>query len=215
MEHTPNHKSDYRQLTVNATRISKKFAHERIFKEITFQADKYHPIAFVGHNGSGKSTLLKITAGLMPISEGKLTYVRGKAQISPDYIFRMLSLATPYQQLPEEFTLPEILDFHEKFKPFLLEKAQIIDKLQFAKAQTKPIKYYSSGMKQKLKLALALFSKAQMLLLDEPTANFDKTNTNWYLTEIEQFVGKKVILIASNQAHEYYFCKQTVLLGKH
>jgi len=204
-------------LRVEAENIAKKFAYERIFKHISFRADCQSPLAFVGHNGSGKSTLLKITAGMMPLSEGKISYFQQNTPISGDNIFRMLSLATPYQQLPEELTLVEVLNFHEKFKRFTLPKSEIQARLQFSKAQqAKSIKYFSSGMKQKLKLALALFSDVPLLFLDEPTANFDKKNTEWYLAEIEEIVEQKqkVIFVASNQPHEYFFCQNMINLNQ-
>lgn len=201
-------------LLIEANNLSKKFAYERIFKNVSFQADESSPIALTGHNGSGKSTLLQIIAGLIPPSSGQIAYHQSNKQIPDSNIYKLLSLATPYQALPEEFTLPELLKFHEQFKPFLIEKSEFIEKLAFPQSKFKAIKWYSSGMKQKLKLALALFSDVKVLLLDEPTANLDQSNIKWYLREIESCLYKKIIFVASNQEYEYEFCKQIIVLGQ-
>ena len=70
------------------------------------------------------------------------------------------------------------------------------------------IKYFSSGMKQRLKLALAFCSDTPMLMLDEPTSNLDKQGVEWYLGLVQQFAAGRLTIICSNQEHEYSFCTQ-------
>jgi len=72
--------------------------------------------------------------------------------------------------------------------------------------KNKLIKYFSSGMKQRLKLALAFCADTPILMLDEPTSNLDKQGVEWYLSLVEQFAKNRLTIICSNQEHEYAFC---------
>jgi ABC-type multidrug transport system ATPase subunit len=62
----------------------------------------------------------------------------------------------------------------------------------------KPIRQFSSGMKQRVKLVLAILSDVPMILLDEPTMNLDKAGIEWYLELIKKFAGNRTIMICSN-----------------
>ena len=82
------------------------------------------------------------------------------------------------------------------------------------KARKKNIRDFSSGMKQKLKLGLALFSHVDFFFLDEPTSNLDSSNTDWFLELLKEKKEKKMILMASNIAEEYQICQQFIELEK-
>jgi ABC-type multidrug transport system ATPase subunit len=196
--------------SVSTKDLGKKFATEWIFKGFTNAFELGHTYTFVGNNGSGKTTLLKTLAGILPQTQGEIYYTKGKRLLPIDYWFPNLSYAAPYLELIEEFTLLESIEFHEKFKKLVISKQQIIEELNFTKtASQKPLKFFSSGMKQKLKLALALYSDTKMVFLDEPTANFDKTNLLWYQQQLLLHKNNRIVCLASNIVEEYDFfdCK--------
>jgi ABC-type multidrug transport system ATPase subunit len=83
----------------------------------------------------------------------------------------------------------------------------IIDELQLNHAATKQIRYYSSGMKQRVKLAQAVFSHVPVLLLDEPTTNLDADGIALYHHLIETYCSNKLVIVSSNDEDEYRFCK--------
>jgi ABC-type multidrug transport system ATPase subunit len=199
---------------IQATDVGKKYAQEWIFKGFTKHFAIGQVTIVTGNNGSGKSTLLKTLAGMQPYNQGKIQYARGKALLNENYWFTQLSYAAPYLQVVEEFTLKEMLEFQAKFKEFLLPTGEILDKIGLPQAAHKPIKYFSSGMKQKCKLALALFAKNPALFLDEPTSNFDKNNTVWYQQELSSLLKhqEKTVIIASNDSNEYEFLSHYELL---
>ncbi len=199
-------------LQVSTADLGKKFGTEWIFKGFTqtFEVGKVYTI--VGNNGSGKSTLLKTLAGMLPQTQGNIYYTRGKQLLPIDYWFRNMAYAAPYMELTEEFSLSESIDFHENFKKLLISKQQIIEELNFTKTATaKPLKFFSSGMKQKLKLALALYSDTKLLFLDEPTANFDKNNLLWYQQQLSHYKTNRTVLLASNILEEYDFLSCEIL----
>lgn len=195
-------------LTIQAEQIGKKYRSEWIFRRVDLTLNAGTSYTFVGPNGSGKSTLLQLLAGSLPQTEGKLTYLLNGRILEPDDWFRQVSLAAPYLELVEEFTLDELLAFHQTFKPFKagLTPADIADRLLLSHARRKEIKYFSSGMKQRVKLGLAFFSDAPVVILDEPTANLDRQGAAWYHEQVRQLGPDQLLLIGSNVPDEYDFC---------
>ncbi len=192
--------------------IGKKFQHEWIFRDVSFLFQENRTYALTGPNGSGKSTLLMLISALLPHSRGTFTYHRLGQSVAEEEVYRHLTLAAPYQELIEEFTLQELLDFHFTLKPPIatLSIPEILEKMRLKDARDKYVYQFSSGMKQRLKLGLALYSDSSMILLDEPCANLDAENTQWYQEEIRQLLGQRLIIIASNQPYEYDFCDEVL-----
>lgn len=195
-------------MTITAEQIGKKYRKEWIFRRVDLTLTAGTSYTFVGPNGSGKSTLLQLLAGSLPMTEGKLTYTRNGKPLEPDNWFRQVSLAAPYLELVEELTLDELLTFHQTFKPFKtgLTSELIADRLLLSHARHKEIKYFSSGMKQRVKLGLAFFSDAPVVILDEPTANLDRQGAAWYHEQVRQLSPDQLLLIGSNIPDEYDFC---------
>jgi ABC-type multidrug transport system ATPase subunit len=170
----------------------------------------------LGPNGCGKSTLLRIIAGMQSPSRGKLA-VSGndEAAIAVDKLFSYISFCAPGQELVEELTLQEFLDFHFSFKRPIqgLTTSKIIEMTGLQNVAGKPIGDYSSGMKQRVKLAQAIFSDTPVLLLDEPCTNLDQHGMAQYGQWIEQYGRGRLVIIASNDMREYFFCKEHVVLA--
>lgn len=191
--------------------LAKRYNKEWIFKDLTFEFRAAETYAIVGSNGSGKSTLLQILSGYRLPSSGQIEYRSTKNVIPADEVFRYISIATPYMELIEEFTLYEHLSFHFKFRE---RKANcsiddIIESCYLNDARDKIVKNFSSGMKQRLKLALAFYTETHLILLDEPTANLDQQGIEWYQERVGELVNARTatIVIASNQKNEYEgFC---------
>ncbi len=192
--------------------LGKKFIKEWIFRHLDFTFDDIQSYAITGPNGSGKSTFIQSVAGFIPTNEGTVQYYKGEKLIPEDEIFKTLDIITPYLELIEEFTLDEFLAFHFKFKT-LREGYSIndfIDKIYLKEDRSKQIKNYSSGMKQRLKLGLGFFSTSEICFLDEPTTNLDEQGIAWYLEHVKELLGKKLVLISSNQKQEYEFCDKVL-----
>ncbi len=200
--------------TIQVQNASKRFHHEWIFKNLNLDLSAGDSIAITGGNGSGKSTLLKCLSGAIPLTSGAIQYQSGATQIVEEQWFRSLALATPYLELPEEFTLSEVLTFHFQFKNPLQQRsnAEILEILGLEKHKSKAISQFSSGMKQRVKLALAIFSEVPFLLLDEPTTNLDKQGVTWYLDLIQQFSQDRIVMICSNDPLEYDFCEKKIAM---
>jgi ABC-type multidrug transport system ATPase subunit len=197
------------------TGTGKKFNTEWIFRELTYTFEKDHAYAILGRNGSGKSTLLQVIAGSIHPNSGTVSYSKGEAEIPVEKIFQHLTIVAPYQELIEEFTLREMLDFHFHFKspvPGYSVQA-IIDRIGFADPGLKTIRFFSSGMKQRVKLVLALLSDVSLILLDEPTMNLDEAGSRWYLDLVTDMAKNRIIIVCSNlQQQETSFCREKLFI---
>jgi ABC-type multidrug transport system ATPase subunit len=169
--------------------------------------------AITGPNGSGKSTLLQAIAGSMQLSEGSIVWNdQQEKNIDAEQIYKQLAIAAPYLELIEEMTAKEFLEFHAQFKPLIatLSIDEILSIIGLEKALGKQIRYFSSGMKQRVKLAQAIFSDVPLLLLDEPCTNLDATGYALYHSLIKNYCMSKLIVVSSNDEQEFNFCDQVV-----
>jgi ABC-type multidrug transport system ATPase subunit len=187
----------------------KRFNRDWIFRHIHYRFETGNTYAIIGSNGSGKSTLLQVIAGAMGASEGSISYQTAGITVEPELFFRQMSLAAPYLELVEEMTALEFLRFHAGFKPFLpgVSPEKIIGLLHMEQAAHKQIRYYSSGMKQRIKLAQAIFAQSPVLLLDEPCTNLDVAGYALYHELIQNYTADKLVIVSSNDVQEYNFCK--------
>ena len=186
--------------------VSKKYNRTWIFRDLSYKFESGNSYAILGNNGSGKSTLLQIISGFQSPSKGDIYYSNDQ-KIMPDDFYRHFSMATPYMELPEEFTLAEMILFHSRFKKSPFSVKEILAKLELEKEKDKEIKDFSSGMKQRLKLGLALFFESDIILLDEPATNLDARSTEWYRNMVKENSSGKTLIISSNQEIEYDFCQ--------
>jgi ABC-type multidrug transport system ATPase subunit len=196
-------------MKITLQNIGRRFNRDWIFRGVDYTFENTESYAILGSNGSGKSTLLSVLNGSLGPSTGTISYFYGDAPVEVEQIFQHLSLAAPYLELIEEFSLSEMIDFHFKFKALKpgMDKAALIDLLNLPGSANKLIRYFSSGMKQRLKLALAFCSDTPILMLDEPTSNLDSQGVEWYLSLVQQFAKDRLTIICSNQEHEYSFCR--------
>ncbi len=200
---------------IQLTDLGKRYNREWIFRHVTYLFEAGKSYAITGPNGSGKSTLLQAIAGSMNLSEGKLEYQSAKSDsvnsiIDPENYYRHLSIAAPYLELVEEMTAREFLHFHNQFKPFVSSASieNILSAISLEKSADKQIRYFSSGMKQRVKLAQAIFSDAPVLFLDEPCTNLDTTGYDLYHQLIADHCRQKLVIVSSNDAEEMDFCSE-------
>ena len=190
--------------------VSKRFAYEWIFRGVSANYKDGTCYAVTGPNGSGKSTYLKIISGFLSPSQGEITYRKEDVVIPRDQIFTEVSFAAPFIDLIEEFTLEEAIRFHFRFKqiraPYQVE--DLLSILQLEKAKDKPLTNFSSGMKQRVKLGLAILSRSSILLLDEPGSNLDAQANTWWQELLSDNRSDRIVIIASNDEADLIHCQE-------
>lgn len=195
-------------MNIELQNIGKRFNREWIFRHINLSFVQGKSYAITGSNGSGKSTLLQILAGATLHNEGLINWLHpnDNEPLQADKAYREVTIAAPYLDLVEEVTAAEFLQFHHNFKALNYPIAEILAQVGLSQAANKQIRYFSSGMKQRLKLAQAFFSHSSILLLDEPTTNLDDEGIKIYNNLLQNYTANKLIIISSNNIAEYQSC---------
>lgn len=190
----------------------KRFNRDWIFRHVHYRFDKNTSYAITGPNGSGKSTLLQAIAGNLHLSEGSVRFTAEGQAPAPEKFYLYLSVAAPYLELVEEMTATEFMRFHESFKPLItgLSVAEILSLVGLTQSAEKQIRYYSSGMKQRLKLAQAIFSDVPVVLLDEPCTNLDRAGYDLYHSLIDKWCRQRLVIVSSNDEAEMDFCSHRI-----
>jgi len=190
--------------------IGKRYLYEWIFKKIDIHFQPQYRYAILGSNGSGKSTFLKILSGHLSPTKGTIQHQQNQQAIDNDDLYKQISFAAPYIDLIEEFTLEEAIRFHQRFKNFRnnLTAENFLELIELKEAAKKEIRFFSSGMKQRLKLGLAICSDTSLLLLDEPTSNLDEKSIAWYNSFLNQFAEDRLVIIASNVKRDIANCSK-------
>jgi ABC-type multidrug transport system ATPase subunit len=201
----PTNGTGHTFFVLKVTNLGKRFKREWIFRNLTYQFQQGTTYAITGPNGSGKSTLLQILSGHVPPTAGSLAWYIGNTLLPHEQVYRHISIATPYMELIDEFTLQEMVRFHFNLKPIRKGHTteQVIEALYLTRETNKRIGNFSSGMRQRLKLGLAFFTHSDMLLLDEPGTNLDANAARWYREQLQEASANRLVLIASNQPEEY------------
>lgn len=199
--------------SINLNAVAKKFQHKWIFRDINATLNRGDIISVTGNNGSGKSTLLKILSGHLSPNKGDVTYLdKGGNKIDRDDVYQELTFAAPYINLMSRLNLKENIDLYLKFKGLHdgLDSASLIELMQLKHAAHKELRFYSSGMQQRVKLALAICAVSSILLLDEPTTNLDKEGMSWYTSTLKKYSQNRLIVIASNEERDFELCNRSL-----
>lgn len=202
-------------MRISLDSVSKRYQRHWVFRNIDAGIGTGSRIAILGQNGSGKSTLLRMLAGMQPPSSGTISYFQGDKPVPQAELFRYVSLCAPGVELPEELSFQELLHFHFSFKSILpgYSVRTIIEESGLYKRRNVPIGDFSSGMRQRVKLAQALFSDTPLLLLDEPCTNLDEAGVAQYLDWIARLSPGRTAIVASNDPREYGFCERTISIS--
>jgi ABC-type multidrug transport system ATPase subunit len=189
--------------------LSKKFRQEFVIRQFNYTFLSGNSYAITGPNGSGKSTLLQLIAQFTLPNTGTVEM----SGVNPELVYSQLTYAAPYVELIEEYTLSEHLEILLKnnYLPAAITLDLLEDFIDLQPGKFKLFKNYSSGMRQKIKLGFALLSDRPVLLLDEPTTNFDEQAKNWFFNRLEQ-QRHKLIIIASNEGRENEFCREKIAI---
>jgi ABC-type multidrug transport system ATPase subunit len=199
-------------MKIKFSNAGKRFNREWIFRNADLEFNSSSSYAITGPNGSGKSTMLQCMGGMLQLSEGSLQYAIDNKQLASEEVYKQVSFCAPYLDVIEEMTLTEFLQFHNQFKSFInnFSIEQIIEEIELKGAINKQIRYYSSGMKQRVKLAQAIFSDVSIVLLDEPCSNLDTKGIELYHSLIEKYCKERLVIVCSNDEVEYSFTKERI-----
>lgn len=203
--------------TLNVSGIGKHYGETLLFKNISFQLNRGDVLAVAGWNGSGKSTLLRIIAGLVKPSAGQVEMFFNKEPIPRESRRGFVGMVAPALSLYDELTGLENMEFFSRVRGVARNRndcLDIIDRVGLTEHATKMCRDYSSGLKQRLKLAQALLHNPPLLLLDEPGCNLDSQG----IKVVEEIISNQrqlgMTVIASNEKREVGYAGKVVNLSE-
>jgi heme exporter protein A len=208
-------------VTIKADRLTKRFNKLTLFKDLEFSVSTAGSLAITGDNGSGKSTLLEIISGIQKPTSGELLYFKDSnetdlADILPGTGFASLKI-NPYVELTafENIQFAYRYNTNEYKKNNFEENAKyLLDKFSLYSERNKRVKFFSSGMKQRLRIIFAIMHDPHIIILDEPGTNLDTSGQDALYSYLDTVKEKKVIIIATNYKREADFCDNRIFLKK-
>ncbi len=204
-------------MEIKLINLGKRYNREWIFRKLDYTFIGGNSYAITGSNGSGKSTLLQVIAGSTMHNEGTIEYINPSIEknISAELFYKNIAVVAPYLELIEEMTAAELIKFHRTFKELKSTDHEILTAIGLSESSNKQIRYFSSGMKQRLKLGLAFFCNTEVIMLDEPCTNLDASGIQLYHRLIQAELGRKTIIVCSNDRTEYDFCEKIIEIEKY
>ena len=203
-------------LSLKIIRLTRRFGHRSVFRDIDFECGPGTSVCITGPNGSGKSTLLKILAGLLAPSSGSITLSIDGKETTAETKRRSVRLVSPEMNLYDELTGSENLLFLSSVSGELVSREKIetiLNSVGLGERGDDFFGEYSSGMKQRLKLASALMSDPPLLLLDEPSSNLDDDGKEFVYRVMEEQKNRGILVYATNEQDEQRFGDKIVRLG--
>ncbi len=177
--------------------LSKKFNNNEVLNNINISFNKEKITGIIGYNGSGKTVLLKIIVGLYKPTSGEVV-IDDKLTIYDDFGVLIDTGFIEYESGFKNLKLISLLKNKIKDK-------DIYDIMRFVKLdpfnKTK-YKNYSTGMKQKLKIAQALMEKPKVLVLDEPFNGLDKESVLYFRKVLLDLKEKGTTIIITSHYEE-------------
>lgn len=203
------------EITLEAVNLTKKFDRKIIFEDVNFRLSKGSSTAITGRNGSGKSTLIKIIANLLSQSSGKLNLLINGSIAKKELLFRHIGFVSPYLNLYDEFSGHENLKLVADIRGSGHGNIDsVLERVGLFERRNDMLKIYSSGMKQRLKIAFSILHDPDILLLDEPTSNLDIDGIGVVDEIAKEYSKDRILIIATNDAHEKSLCTIEINLNK-
>ena len=205
-------------LAVSITGLAKNYNRQKVFSNVSWQPAAGKLNLITGPNGSGKSTLMRLISGLEKPTQGLVTITLGNSVQPPVRVRKFTGLLSPDLSYYKHLTALENLQFMAKISGLSLSRVElkkILAQVGLVNKKDIPLAAFSTGMKQRLKLACAIFKKPALLLLDEPGANLDNEGKKIVTTIINEFKTKSMVIMATNDREEVRMFGENILFLGH
>lgn len=203
--------------TLSATCISKSFGARHIVRDLSCELLSGTTTAFVGPNGCGKSTVVKMLAGLLRPDRGSIELRLGTTIAERSEIPSYVGLVAPYLNIYDEFTPMELLALHFGLHGRdinHIDSNELFSRVGLRDRINSRVRTFSSGLRQRVVLALAVSHEPAILVLDEPSITLDDEGRAVVAQEVRHAASRgAIVLVATNDDRERELCSNVVRLG--
>ncbi len=204
------------QIKLEINDLKKVFGRKIIFKDVSFALNNLNSLAITGNNGSGKSTLIKILANVLTQTTGQIQMTIDGQIIEKQYYYKYIGFVSPYLNLYDEFTGFENLKIISEIRGIPQSNIEpVLKRIGLWERRNDLLKIYSSGMKQRLKIAFSIIHEPLILFFDEPTSNLDAEGVHLVDSIAEEYKSKNILIIATNDEHERSLCSMEINLNNY
>ncbi|MDK2984092.1 ATP-binding cassette domain-containing protein [Thermococcus sp. 101 C5] len=192
--------------------VSKRIGNVEILKNINLEIDSGVTL-IAGPNGSGKSSLIKLLVGFWRPSSGRVTLLGRDPWNNPE-IKRIVGISIDPPSLPKYRKGKDLIKFLEELKEIKADRNLIQRLFPYTAALNRPVAEYSSGMKKRLSILLALLGENELLILDEPFSGLDVSGISEVARIIKQRAanGTNMIILSHLWRPIYNIIDRTVVL---
>jgi len=202
------------EVIIETRELGKEYHFQTIFERFSHTFNQAQAVSVLGENGSGKSTLLRVLSGMAEATHGRISWsVKGK-KFPYHRWYECFSFCSPDFYFDNRFSVEDTLQQYKRIKSFInnLTVEEVIELIGFQEHRHKHMNELSSGMTQRVRLALTICADVPVLFLDEPCSNLDQKGVQWYNQLVARYATGKLIFVASNDPREYDFCTESLSL---
>ena len=203
-------------ITLVGKGLSKRFGARKVLADVSLEATTGTVVGITGFNGSGKSTLMNILAGVVRADAGVVQLdVEGSA-ISAEELPYHVGLVSPAMNIYGEFTPRELLDLQSSLRGTSLTEQgakDILERVGLTDRANDLTRTFSSGLRQRVLIALAIAPEPAVLLLDEPSITLDDVGRTIVEREIDRQRSRGIVVVATNDEREKTWATTNVHLG--
>lgn len=204
-------------ISISFKDVAKRYDARVVFKGVSGEAEPGEVLVLTGPNGSGKSTLLAILSGLLRPTRGEVHHHLDGHEVPRAIWGRHLGVVAPSMAVYDELTAMENLRFFARVRGLAGDDAalaSLLDRVGLDPARTTPVRGFSTGMAQRLKIAQALLHEPALLFLDEPGSNLDPAGQDWLEEQVAAFAtAGRTIVLATNDRREMSWGERRVALA--
>ncbi len=204
-------------ISISFSDVAKRYDLRVVFRSVSGEARPGEALVITGPNGSGKSTLLAILCGLLRPTKGVVRHRGPDGEDLPREEWGLhLGVVAPSMAVYEELTALENLRFYARVRGLALEDADhraLLERVGLDPDRSTPVRGYSTGMAQRLKIAQALLHSPSVLFFDEASSNLDPSGQDWLEDHVRSLVDEgRTVVLATNDRREMTWGSRNVTL---
>jgi heme exporter protein A len=208
--------SDHQEAVLSAQGLTQRFGSSRVFDNVSFEVQKGKGLVVIGPNGSGKTTLLRILSGLLRPTKGEVRLTLDGNAVLKEERLKNIGFITPDLALYEELTALENLEFFARVRRMKRKKEDhlaLLERMGLKDGGDDFVGTFSSGMKQRLKLAFAIQHQPDFLLLDEPGSSLDEDGRAIVKGIVSEQKARGALVVATNDERELSYGEEKLALA--